>query len=74
MKVATLTTPTVDEVIKLLQKLPKDAQFRMIDADTNWTIKIVHCQITSSAVYFLGSYGEMNMEKRDDPDLEYLSV
>lgn len=54
-----LFEPTVGQVIELLSKYHKDMPFRMEDADTNWTIKIIHVDEVVGELFFSGDYSEM---------------
>ena len=56
--------PTVLDIIKELQKLPKDLPFIIIDPDTGWTIDIIHIKSDDKFVSFTGEYPEMT----DDDD------
>lgn len=54
-----LVEPTVGQVIDLLSGYHKDMPFRMEDADTNWTIKIIHVDVVDGELFFSGEYNEM---------------
>lgn len=58
-----LDKPTVAQFIEILQRLPPDRQLRMIDADTSWTIEIIHIYDGEfpdpETVWLEGKYFEM---------------
>lgn len=57
--------PTVAELIAKLQTYPQDAVVNMVDADTNWTIDIVHMlRDTDGVVWLWGEYYEMTSSGR----------
>ena len=54
-----ITKPTVGDIVTLLSKLPQDKPFRIEDADTAWTIDIIHVRSDDDAIWFYGKYEEM---------------
>lgn len=61
--------PTIGQFIDFLKQFPIDAPLRMIDADTDWVIDIIHAQnyrkeygeiIDIGTIYLSGDYGEMD--------------
>lgn len=54
-----IENPTVAELICLLQTLPQDKPLRIEDADTNWTISIIHVSEDAEAIWLYGDYSEM---------------
>jgi hypothetical protein len=57
---ATLTKPTVKEVIDFLSLFDPDTPFRLEDPDTSWTISTVHWRVICGVLFFTGEYPEMN--------------
>jgi hypothetical protein len=55
-----LHQPTVAEVIAYLSQFPPETPFRIEDADTSWTIHVIHACRDAAAVWFSGQYHEMN--------------
>lgn len=55
----TLERPTVKDMIELLSKLDPVTPFRIQDADTDWTIEIVHVMTNDLGVWLHGHYHEM---------------
>lgn len=55
-----LKSPTVADVIALLATLPPETPFRLVDADTNWTISVIHIDVDEEAAWFSGMYEEMS--------------
>ena len=55
-----LQKPTVKDIIDYLSQFPPETPFRIEDADTNWTISIIHAhQDQEGKVWFSGEYSEM---------------
>lgn len=55
-----LRFPTVGDVIEHLSKFHSAAPFRIEDADTNWTIGLIHVTEDGGAVWLSGEYSEMD--------------
>ena len=54
-----LSKPTVAEIIAVLSKFPPDHKFTLDDADTRWTIDVIHIAVYDGEVQFYGVYEEM---------------
>jgi len=54
-----LNQPTVQQVIELLATYPPDTKFTIEDADTLWSIDVIHVRENQGEVYFYGTYPEM---------------
>ena len=59
MTQTTLTKPTVGEMINKLSEYPIDMPLRIEDADTNWTIDIIHFDDGTGELFLSGQYWEM---------------
>ena len=51
--------PTIGQLIEFLQKFPSDKPLRLLDADTGWTIPVIHIEQREEAVWLYGIYDEM---------------
>lgn len=69
---AEIERPTIGQFIEFLKRFPVDLPLRIIDADTDWIIDIIHAQnyrkrfgkiIDTGTVYLSGDYGEMDDER-----------
>lgn len=58
-----LKNPKVEDVINFLKTLPQDANFILIDPDTNWSIKNIIVLRNNDIVAFTGSYLDMDAEE-----------
>ena len=58
--VTTLDKPTIGDMIKKLSEYPSDMPFRIEDADTNWTIDLIHFEESDGKLFIKGEYGEMS--------------
>lgn len=59
-KTEKLDRPTVADLIRKLSTYPADMPVRLQDADTDWTICIIHFSVEKEKTLFLGGeYCEM---------------
>ena len=54
-----LENPTVADVIAFLQKLDPKIPFLIEDPDTSWTISKINAYEEDGAIWFTGTYGDM---------------
>lgn len=57
---AVLHKPTVADMIRQLAKYPPNMLLTLEDADTSWTIDVIHFSAAGGEVSLFGSYDEMN--------------
>jgi hypothetical protein len=69
---AEIERPTIGQFIEFLKQFPVEAPLRIVDADTEWIIDIIHAQnyrkrfgeiIDIGTIYLSGDYGEMDDER-----------
>ena len=55
----TLVKPTIATLIATLQTLDPNLSFTVEDADTGWTIDIIHIEQDKNGVFIRSNYDEM---------------
>jgi hypothetical protein len=55
-----LTNPNVSGLIEALQRYEPGMPVIIRDADTDWTINIIHIEVEDGKLVLFGEYSEMN--------------
>uniref|UniRef100_A0A6M3KUN2 Uncharacterized protein n=1 Tax=viral metagenome TaxID=1070528 RepID=A0A6M3KUN2_9ZZZZ len=55
-----LIKPKVKDLVKLLLSFDQEKEIIISDADTGWTISIIHFEEYNGKIEMAGAYGEMN--------------
>lgn len=59
MEEVIIHNPSVSDLVKELSKLPQDMKIIISDADTGWTIDIIHINEYGGKIEMSGDYSEM---------------